>query len=255
MIDSLMKRAKAKLRRMIYRDSYDQVVSRYVAQFGDRVLCGPFSGMKLLREYDRRHSAYLPKLIGSYEAELHPAIYATALRRPALVVNIGAADGYYTVGYALFINSQVIAFEMSETLTDQCQRVAEMNHVGHLISYEGECDSSKLRTVIQPNALIVADCEGCEDTVLDSNIEGLNSSQLIIETHDHIVPGVTNRLIERFRNTHEVFRFVSRERSESDYPILLSMRKRDRETALNEFRHATSYWLYLVPYVTGIPSL
>ena len=63
------------------------------------VLNGPFRGMKYLsRAYC---SAVLPKLLGTYECELIPAIDRLARSDADRIVDIGAAEGYYAVGLAL----------------------------------------------------------------------------------------------------------------------------------------------------------
>ena len=56
---------------------------------------------------------HIPKLLGVYERELNPYIeQACALNFP-LIVDVGAAEGYYAVGMALRNPSaRVIAFEM-----------------------------------------------------------------------------------------------------------------------------------------------
>ena len=44
-----------------------------------------------------------PLLAGCYEAEIQPAVESLIDSRPDRVVDIGAAEGYYTVGLALRI--------------------------------------------------------------------------------------------------------------------------------------------------------
>jgi len=57
-------------------------------------------------------STNIPKLLGCYEAELHPVFAKWQAVPFRQVVNVGAAEGYYAVGCArLWPEAQVIAFE------------------------------------------------------------------------------------------------------------------------------------------------
>ena len=78
-----------------------------------KVRLGPFAGMRYVS--NSIGGAYLPKLLGIYERELTQVMEAACARQPRLIVDIGAAEGYYAVGLALR-NPQatVIAFEAEE---------------------------------------------------------------------------------------------------------------------------------------------
>ena len=61
-------------------------------------------------------SSCVPKLIGSYEEEVHPIIEEIIRRRYSIVVNIGCAEGYYAVGFALRIPDAIVyAFDVDTT--------------------------------------------------------------------------------------------------------------------------------------------
>ena len=65
------------------------------------VHAGPFAGMRYV---DRSvGSCFIPKLLGTYERELAPKIERICRRQPGLVVDVGAAEGYYAVGLAMRI--------------------------------------------------------------------------------------------------------------------------------------------------------
>ena len=63
---------------------------------GFNVHGGPFKGMKFLDEVSE--GCYLPKLLGIYESELHPFIKYIVEKKPDTIINIGSAEGYYSVG-------------------------------------------------------------------------------------------------------------------------------------------------------------
>ena len=70
-------------------------------QSGCRVLTGPFVGMRYPASFVPRLLFHGPYQVGSFEHELHPAIGEIADSRPATVVNVGSAEGYYSVGMAV----------------------------------------------------------------------------------------------------------------------------------------------------------
>jgi hypothetical protein len=69
---------------------------------------------------------------------------------------------------------------------------------------------------------------------------------LIVETHDFMVPGTTDRLRARFAATHEVE--VLRPESLRVPPGALSfLSQSERETALDEMRVGQNSWLVMRP--------
>ena len=61
---------------------------------------GPFKGLKY-PEYISCGSAIYSKLLGTYEAELHDFIYSILRQDLEILVDIGCAEGYYAVGFAI----------------------------------------------------------------------------------------------------------------------------------------------------------
>src|SRR5207302_964150 len=59
---------------------------------------GPFKGMLYIGT--AFCSAYIPKLIGTYERELTNIVEEICARMPPLIVDVGAAEGYYAIGFA-----------------------------------------------------------------------------------------------------------------------------------------------------------
>ena len=89
------------------------------------VLSGPFAGMAMLPEASWGDGDLAPKLLGCYEAELHPAIAKAISRKPKNIVNVGCAEGYYAVGMARALpQSKVFAFDTNEAAQAICGRAA-----------------------------------------------------------------------------------------------------------------------------------
>jgi hypothetical protein len=124
----------------------------------------------------------VPKLLGIYERELHGAIEAAIGAQPAVIVNVGAADGYYAVGLKRrYPDATVIAYEADAQQRELLQRVAAANGVA--VEIRGAAGPGDLAGA----SLVVMDCEGCERAL-----------------HDFVDPGVGETIAERFAPTHDV---------------------------------------------------
>ena len=93
---------------------------------GGSVYSGPFVGMKYIR--DSWFGGYIPKLLGVYERELHGAVEAAIAPNRDLVVDVGAAEGYYAVGLCRRLpQAKHIAFEMGEEARVMMAELAQSN--------------------------------------------------------------------------------------------------------------------------------
>src|SRR5688572_21245165 len=123
---------------------------------GGRVHSGMFKGMRYIPH--AYFSAYIPKLLGTYERELTAAIDAAVAAKPELVVDVGAAEGYYAVGLALRLpGTKVVAFEMAPKAQELLRKMVEMNGVQGQVEIRGRCDRPDLQELItrHPRALVI----------------------------------------------------------------------------------------------------
>lgn len=217
------------------------------------IIGGPFQGLKY-GDTEARCSALYPKLLGTYENELAGEVTAALAKRHQLVVDIGAADGYYAVGFA-FRNpaTQVIAFEQSPRAQVQLRKLAELNGVTARIEVRGHCGPDDIASLRAQSGLAILDCEGFEDVILtEENIQHLAGWDFIIETHDGFSPEVTKRLQARFAATHEVRRIDSiHDYDKLDHvavPLLEGLPRRQADQLLAEGReHGCLRWLVCTP--------
>lgn len=218
-----------------------------------QILAGPFKGMNY-GSTKALCSALYPKLLGTYEHELAGVFEAALVRNHPLVVDVGAADGYYAVGFAFRQPStRVIAYDQDPRARAELAKLAELNGVSSRIEIRGRCEPAELAQLKEPAGLMIVDCEGFEDIALSpENIAALAGWEFIIETHDGFAPGVTKRLIERFKATHrvEVIEAIH------DYdkvdqirvPLLDGLPRRAADKILAEGReHACLRWLSCTP--------
>jgi predicted O-methyltransferase YrrM len=225
---------------------------RFVRRHGLRVQGGPFAGMTYPSSAVGRAEQLVAKLLGSYEAELHEPMASVTAEPWEQIVDIGAGDGYYAVGLArLCPGATVRAWEMNPLPARVCLEVARANGVEDRIVMAGECDLEQLRALPELRTLVVSDCEGCEDRLLDPDaVPLLRRGTIVVELHDSLAPGVEERLIERFRSTHEVQTIAMTPRHAGDHPALAAVDGLgyiDQELLVSEFRINAVRWAVMRP--------
>jgi hypothetical protein len=217
--------------------------------FGDVIQAGPFRGLGYPDWAMTQVDAYSPKILGSFEMELHRAVEAAIARAPRTVVNVGAAEGYYAVGMALRLpDARVVAYEPREAQADRMRAIAELNEAIVEIVV-APCTPALLGDVVEAGALVLCDCDGCEAGLLDPAVTmGLGACDLIIETHDLWEPGITDLLESRFRASHDVERIDTVPRFVQDFPQLDFMPLVTRQLAIIELREGPQCWLVMRPH-------
>lgn len=211
------------------------------------VAAGPFAGMKIVTDASWGDGIVIPKLFGCYEQELHSALSRAVGRSPGSVIDIGCAEGYYAVGLArLLPKARVIAFDTDPKAREICRAVASTNGVADRLRVEGECSPSKLASLVaaEGRKLLVVDCEGAERTLLTADvIRQMRNTDVIVECHDFIQPGITNALTELFAGSHDVERIDQGGRDPNLYAPLRQLSEIYRWLVLCEFRPVTMNWL------------
>ena len=138
-------------------------------KYGLVVQSGPFAGMSYISE--AICSSLVPKLLGSYESELHQVLNQILETDYQNVIDIGCAEGYYAVGLALRLpNARVYAMDVDSRARDLCITLAKANNVAERVVIEGACTHDRLNTLIKGRTLIICDCEGCELQLLDPRL-------------------------------------------------------------------------------------
>ena len=162
----------------------------------NRVRSGPFAGVRYVD--DSVGSAYIPKLLGIYESELTAQVEIICRQKPGLIVDIGAAEGYYAVGLAVRNpQAKIIAFEMNPKGQAALREMSSLNKVSSRVEVRGKCEPADLITALgdTPEPVVVCDVEGYEDKLLDPQVvPALARTTLLVELHDWIIPGITEEL-------------------------------------------------------------
>lgn len=222
-----------------------RVTTMLEREHGLLVQSGPFAGMGYISE--AVCSSLVPKLLGSYEAELHGVLEQILLRDYQTVIDVGCAEGYYAVGLALKLpRAEVHAFDIDARARALCTKLAQANKVGERVSVEGECNHERLNGLIRGRTLIICDCEGCELNLLDPNLAPeIKKCDLVVELHDMFDPNITPTMLSRFASTHEITLVDATERDPTIFPILRNFDRLTQRTAVAEFRDAPMQWAYL----------
>jgi hypothetical protein len=217
-------------------------------------MAGPFRGMKYVRE---AHGSCLPpKLLGCYERELHPALEAYRAEPLDLLIDVGAAEGYYAVGLVFAgLAARAVAYEASPSAVTLLREVARLNGVEDRIVAKGFCRPEDFQADLAnapKRTLAIVDAEGAEDVLLDPKcVPAILNASVLVELHEFIVPGITDRIVERFAATHTIERFDQCERTLDENAcqtwLVRRLSERHRLEVLSEKRPIPMHWLWMRP--------
>lgn len=207
---------------------------------------GPFAGMA----YPERASegARLPRMMGHYEASLAPVIEAIIARAYPLVIDVGAAEGYYAVGLARRMpGSRVLAHDGDPVAQTRCQRLAAANGVQDRVTVGGVLGHADFAICRAGDTVIICDIEGAEADLLDpERAPGLRDADLLVEVHEGMRPGTLRLLQDRFAATHHVTR-IDRRLDDSALPGWAhDLSDMDRLLLLWEWRSSPTPWLWMI---------
>jgi hypothetical protein len=223
--------------------------------FGDTVTAGPFTGLVLPPE--SYCSPPLPKRAGTYEKELLPWIDRILRGCPSLVVDVGAAEGYYAVGFARILpQARIVAFEADAHARELLGRCIALNQPAGSIEVRGWCDARAIQNVIENAAspCILIDAEGAEAEILNlEDAPGLAKARILVELHDFAAPGIRRSLEKRFAATHKIEATPVMPRSVNDYPkpvhpLLKWLFRKHIENALCDRWADHQEWLLMTPH-------
>jgi SAM-dependent methyltransferase len=169
--------------RLSEKEGLLDAAARYVERNGSTVKHGPFAGtIYPLEAALSRHS--IPKLLGTYEQELHSVIKTVEQRKYDLVIDVGCAEGYYAVGLARLLRTKVLACDPEPIERSFCEKAARLNAVSTLIELRGLFRPSDIHLFRDRRVLCVCDCEGFETKLFNADtIPDVAKWDLLIELH------------------------------------------------------------------------
>jgi hypothetical protein len=211
-----------------------------------KVAGGPFAGMNYLPS--AAGSELCPKLLGTYEMELWPAIRQALANPYDLVVDAGAAEGYYAVGLAMRIPSaRVVSFEINEWARQLQSELAARNGVSSRLEIRGQCTPKELNTALADcrRALLVCDVEGAEMELLDPQaVANVAKADILVELHDGHRAFVSRHIRQRFKD-RRIEEFRRRNRQMEDFPVGVQLDEKDKLAAMWENRPLRQNWFWM----------
>ena len=171
---------------------------------GTMVMQGPLAGMDFLSQ--SAEGCHIAKLLGCYEQPLQPFIEQAITNAYPTILNIGCAEGYYAVGMARRMPiTQVLAFDLNPKAQEVCTALAQKNKVTNRVKVGALFKPEDFAKYTNQKVLVLCDIEGAEKDLLNPELAPtLKGMDLIVESHECIIPGITQILIDRFKDTHQI---------------------------------------------------
>jgi hypothetical protein len=173
-------------------------------QSGTVVIQGPLKGLDFLPQ--SAEGCHIAKLLGCYEQPLQPYVEQAIQKQYATVLNIGCAEGYYAVGMARRMpNTRVLAHDLNPKAQEICTALAVKNKVADRVSIGGLFTPADFAAYAGQDVLLMCDIEGAERELLDpESAPALKGMDIIVESHECLIPGITQLLIDRFKAIHDI---------------------------------------------------
>jgi hypothetical protein len=219
---------------------------------GRRVISGPFKGLRYIGSSSG--SSYMPKILGTYEQELHKIWDAASIANLDAIIDIGCAEGYYLAGIGHLLSAkaqklpELIGFDIDLEAIEKAKELLKLNALPAHNIYHGPFGIETLRSRRQ---LIICDIEGAEEFLLDSDASPvLRETWMLVEVHDN--PGENRRLTilqTRFERTHHIEVIGRTPRTLNDFPQQWWPRvsKYVRLGWMDEHRLYGNTWLNMTP--------
>jgi hypothetical protein len=222
-------------------------------QLGGVVKYGPLAGFTLIEDSSWGNDK-CAKLLGFYEQELL-AEMVPSLGADKVFVDIGAADGFYAVG---FVNaghaSRCIAFEATEAGRAVIEETARRLDLLDRVDVRGFCTEASLREALagldMKDVVLLCDIEGAEFEILsDAVLSSLSGASLFVEIHDFIEsgPALYLALKERAKRWFKVKEIKKAGRNPYHYAELDHLDDSEHWLVCSEGRAPDQKWLSLTP--------
>lgn len=222
---------------------------------GTVVMDGPLKGLDFVPQ--SAEGCHIPKLLGCYEQPLLPHIARAIAAHYPLILNIGCAEGYYAVGMARHMpDTRVLAFDRNPKARQVCAELAAKNGVSDRVTVGALFRLEDFAAHAGQRVLVLCDIEGAERDLLDRQAApALAGMDLIVESHECLVPGVTKLLIDRFSATHELTVVQDDgQRRLDDAPAWFgNLAHLDQLLAVWEWRSGPTPWLVMKAKAAGKP--
>jgi hypothetical protein len=225
-------------------------------QQGTIVMQGPLQGLDFLAQ--SAEGCHIAKLLGCYEQPLQPFVEAAIGAGYPTILNIGCAEGYYAVGMALRMpHTRVLAHDLNPKAQEVCAELAHKNKVSDRVTVGGLFTPADFAAYAGQKVLLMCDIEGAERELLDPALApALKGMDIIVESHECLIPGITQLLIERFKATHDITLVQDDGQRQLVTPPawFVNLAHLDQLLATWEWRSGPTPWLVMMPKSSPLVS-
>ena len=220
---------------------------------GTVVMQGPLAGLDFLPQ--SAEGCHIAKLLGCYEQPLQPFIEEAIASAYPTILNIGCAEGYYAVGMARRMpNTQVLAFDLNPKAQEVCTTLAQKNGVAERVKVGALFKPEDFETYRNQKVLVLCDIEGAEKDLLNPEAApALKGMDIIVESHECLLPGITQVLVDRFKETHHItlVNDNGQRQLENSPPWFNNLAHLDQLLATWEWRSGATPWLVMRAKLSG----
>ncbi len=206
---------------------------------------GPFQGMTYIDTASC--SVLLPKILGSYEEPIHSWVLDLD-KAYKKILDIGCAEGYFAVGFAFKGYAElVLAYDIDSDAIIKARALADINKLQSEIIFKSCCNHRELMQHGGSETLIFCDIEGEELNLLDPiKCPILKKTDIIFEAHDCFTKNLTDKVTDRFLDTHRINIIVDCKRNMQKYRLLDRCPSDIAEKIIDERRPRGMKWIKMI---------
>lgn len=147
-------------------------------------------------------------------------------------------------------NTQVLAHDLNPKAQEISAALAQKNSVSDRVTIGGLFSPEDFAAHAGQDVLLMCDIEGAERELLDPEAApALKSMDIIVESHECLIPGITQLLIDRFKATHQITLVQDDGQRQLVKPPqwFINLAHLDQLLATWEWRSGPTPWLVMKP--------
>jgi len=145
-------------------------------------------------------------------------------------------------------STQVLAFDLNPKAQEVCTALAKKNEVSDRVKVGALFKPEDFASYANQKVLVLCDIEGAERELLNPEVApALKGMDLIVESHECLISGITQTLINRFKESHEITLVQDNgQRQLKDAPLWFNnLAHLDQLLATWEWRSGPTPWLVM----------